>query len=122
MPIVAIVGASTDRTKFGNKAVRAYLRQGWDVRPVHPTESHVEGVPAVASLGDLRGPIDRVTFYLPPRVGIGLLSLVADLAPGEFWVNPGADSPELLDAARNLGLEPIQGCAILDVGESPAGL
>jgi predicted CoA-binding protein len=122
MPVVAVVGASSDRTKFGNKALRAYLRKGWDVRPVHPRESEIEGLPVVPSLRELGGPVDRVTLYVPPAVGITMLESVAELAPGEFWVNPGAESPELIQQAQELGLEPIIGCAILDIGESPAVL
>ena len=41
---VAIVGASADRRKFGNKAVRAYLRQGWKVYPVNPNRDEIEGI------------------------------------------------------------------------------
>ena len=35
-PTVAIIGASTDRSKFGNKSVRAHLQQGYEVFPVNP--------------------------------------------------------------------------------------
>ena len=72
MPRVAVVGASSDRNKFGNKALRAYVRQGWEVFPVHHKEPEIEGIPTVASLDGLEG-IDRVTFYVPPAIGIGML-------------------------------------------------
>lgn len=117
---VVVVGASADRSKYGNKAVRAYLRQGYRVIPLHPKESVIEGVPAVASLADIEGPVDRVTLYVPPAVGIKLLPQIAALAPKELWVNPGAESEELLSLARQLGFDPIEGCAILDIGETPA--
>jgi predicted CoA-binding protein len=67
MPSVAIVGASADRRKFGNKAVRAYQRRGWTVYPVHPTLGEIEGSKAYPSLRDVPGKIDRVALYLPPR-------------------------------------------------------
>ena len=122
MPSVAIVGASADRRKFGNKAVRAYQRQGWTVYPVHPALSEIEGLRAYASLREVPAPLDRVALYLPPELGLTVLPDLAAVEHGELFVNPGADSAELLRQARALGLEPIEACAIVDVGESPARL
>lgn len=119
---VAVVGASADRSKFSNKAIRAYLQQGWDVYPVNPKGGEIEGLRVFASLRDVTNRLDRVSIYLPPAVGIGLLPDVAAAAPAEFWVNPGAESDELLAEARRLGLDPIVACSIVAVGVSPASL
>ena len=120
MPSVAVIGASSARHKFGNKAVRAYLRQGWTVYPVNPNETTVEGLPAFPSLAALPGPVDRVSLYVPPAVGVALLDEIHDRQPAaELWVNPGAESDELLEKAERLGLTPIQACSIVDIGERP---
>jgi len=119
MPTVAVIGASTDRIKYGNKAVRAYVRQGYAVYPVNPNAATVEGLRSYPSVRDIPGPIDRVTLYLPPEVGITLLPDIAAKKPKEFFVNPGAESEELLAEARRLGLEPLMACSILAVGEAP---
>ncbi len=116
---VVVVGASTDRRKFGNKAVRAYLRQGWTVYPVNPHAEVIEGVRAYRSVDEVPGPVDRVTLYVPPEVGLELLPKIAKLRPKELFVNPGAESEALLARARELGLEPIVACSILDIGEHP---
>ncbi len=121
-PAVAIVGASNDRSKFGNKSVRAHLRAGYTVYPVHPTETRIEGLPAYRDLASLPGPVERVSMYVPPRVGVRLLDQIAALAPRELFLNPGSESPELVARARELGLEPILACSILDVGANPAEL
>jgi hypothetical protein len=121
-PAVAIVGASNDRSKYGNKSVRAHLRAGYTVYPVHPTESLVEGLPAYRDLASLPGPVERVSMYVPPHIGIRLLDQVAAVAPRELFLNPGSESPELVARARELGLDPILACSILDVGEDPARL
>jgi len=117
---VAVVGASADRSKFSNKAVRAHLDQGWEVFPVNPKAGTIEGLEAYASIGDVPAPIDRVTVYLPPHVGIDLLPDIAAARPSDVYINPGAESEELIERARSLGLEPILACSIVALGVSPA--
>ena len=70
---VAVIGASSDPRKFGNRAVRTFLRRGYDVLPVNPNETTIEGLRAWRSVADIPGPLDMVTFYVPPEIGLGLL-------------------------------------------------
>ncbi len=120
MPTVAVIGASNDRNKYGNKSLRAHLSEDYTVFPVNPNADNVEGLRAYASVADIPGPVDRVTVYVPPEVGIELLPDIADKSPAELFLNPGAESDELIEKARELGLEPIQACSITDLGHSPA--
>ncbi len=113
MPSIAVIGASNDRGKYGNRAVRAYQAQGWTVYPVNPREKTIEGLPAYASVGDLPGPVDRASLYVPPAVGIGLLDAIAARGAAELWVNPGSGSPELLARAEALGLQAVEACSII---------
>jgi uncharacterized protein len=118
---VAVVGAGSDRRKFGNKSVRAHLRAGFTVFPIHPTASTVEGLPAYRSVKDVPvKKLDRVTVYLPPSIGLTLLPDIAAVSPGEVWFNPGAESAELLTKARQFGLNIIAGCSIVNLGLSPS--
>jgi hypothetical protein len=121
VPVAVVVGANADRRKFGNKAVRAHLAAGYDVYPVHPTESVVEGRPVVRSVADVpAGHLDVVTLYLPPAVGRTVLPALAGRSVGTLILNPGADSPEVLAEARRLGLPAVRGCSIIAAGYSPA--
>lgn len=115
--VVAVVGASEDRSKFGNRAVRAYLRQGWSVAPVNPRGGVIEGLAVYPSLREVPRPVDRVALYLPPAIGIHVLPEIAALQPAEFFVNPGAEDEALIAEARRLGLDPILACAIVALGE-----
>ena len=117
---VAVVGASTDRRKFGNKGVRAFVQAGWRVFPVHPNELAVEGLPAAKSVADIAGPLDVVSLYVPAAVGLKLLPAIAAKRPGEVWINPGAESDALLAEAERLGLRAVETCSILRVGYRPA--
>src|SRR5262245_55605082 len=120
MPSIAVIGASSDRSKFGNKCVRAYLQEGWDVYPVNPRETEVEGRPVSKSiLGVPVEPIDRASICLPPAVGIKVLDEIAKKKVSEVWFNPGADAPEVLARARELGLKVVAACAIIAIGLSP---
>jgi uncharacterized protein len=115
-----VIGASSDRRKYGNKAVRAFRRAGHEVFPVNPHESEVEELRCFQRIADVPGPIDRATLYVPPDKGLDAVKEVAargDVA--EVWLNPGAESDELIAECRRLGFEPIQACSIVAIGERP---
>jgi predicted CoA-binding protein len=116
---VAIIGASTSRAKFGNKAVRAFRQAGYRVVPINPRHAEIEGERAYASVLDYPGPIDLATMYVPPEVGASVLEALARKGIGEVWFNPGADAPDVLTRARALGLRPVQACSILGLGLRP---
>ncbi len=120
MKTVAVVGASSDRRKFGNKAVRAFREAGYRVIPITPRHTEVEGEPAFPSVLDYPGTIDMATVYLPPAIGEQVVESLAQKGIGEVWFNPGADSPVVLTRARALGIRPIQACSIIGIGMSPA--
>ena len=122
MQTVAIIGASNDRQKYGNKAVRAFKAQGYEVYPVHPRETEVEGVRAWPSIRAVPVRPRKVSVYVPPPVLLRLLEDIAARGCDELWLNPGTESAEVLAAAERLGLKVIQACSILGVGMSPHDL
>lgn len=115
--VVAVVGASSDRRKFGNRAVRAFLHQGYDVKPVNPNEQTIEGLTVYPTIADVPGPVDVVSVYVPADVGIDLLDDIAAKQPAEVWINPGAESQALVARARALGLSPILACSMIGLGD-----
>jgi len=122
MKTVAVLGASNDRNKFGNKAVRAYHQQGFTVFPVNPKESTIESLPCFASIKDVPARPNLISVYLPPPVVAKLLPDIAAMGCDELWLNPGTESEEVLAAAAKLGLKVVQACSIIGVGLSPAVL
>ena len=122
MKTVAIIGASTDRAKFGNKAVRAFQQQGYTVFPVNPKEAEVEGLPAFKSIRDVPVRPQMISVYLPPPVLLKVLPDIAARGCDELWLNPGTESDEVLAEAERLGLPVIQACSIVAVGISPGKL
>jgi uncharacterized protein len=123
MSSIVVIGASSDRAKFGNKCVRAYALKGYHVYPVNPREAAIEGWPAFKSILDVPvDSVDRVSIYLPPAIGTRALDEVAQKKVSEVWLNPGADAPEVVKKARELGLNTICGCSIVAIGMSPSNL
>ena len=121
--VVAVIGASNNRSKFGNRAVRAYASRGYEVYPVNPRETVIEGHMAYASVNDVPVPeLDCISIYLPPAVGLKALDDIAKKPAKEVFFNPGADAPEVLDRARELGLPVVVGCSIIAVGVNPHAL
>lgn len=116
---VAIIGASTNRRKFGNKAVRAFRDGGWQVYPVNPDAKEVEGLRCYPSIRDVPEPIDRVSMYVPARAARTMLDDIAAKRPGEVFFNPGSDDPDLIRMAKEKGLNVIQACSIVNIGLRP---
>jgi len=122
MKTIAIIGASNDRAKFGNKAVRAFAQQGYEIFPVNPKETEIEGLPAFKSIRDVPVRPQMISVYLPPPVLLKVLPDIAARGCDELWLNPGTESDEVIAEAERLRLNVIQACSIVGVGVSPATL
>jgi len=120
MKTVAVIGASSNRDKFGNKAVRAFAQRGYTVIPINPAENNVEGYPAYRSVLDVPGHIDLATLYVAPPIGVQVMDDLAKKGIPEVWLNPGAYDRSVVDKAQSLGLKTVRQCSIIAIGESPA--
>jgi uncharacterized protein len=116
---VAVIGASSNRSKYGNKALRAFARQGYRVVAINPNEREVEGYATYPSVLDVPDHIDMATIYVQPDVAVGVIEQVARKGIPEVWLNPGADGDDAVARARELGVNAIQACSIMAIGDSP---
>lgn len=117
---IAVVGASQDRAKFGNKCVRAYAEAGFVVYPVNLRESEIEGLAVFTRLEELPTSPDRISIYLPPSKTGALLPQLGRHPSAEVWFNPGSATEEILERARQMGIDVRAGCSIVDIGLSPS--
>src|SRR4026209_2649322 len=122
MKTVAVIGASSDRRKFGNRAFRAYRDDGSQEIPINPNQSSVEGVSTYPSVMDVPEQIDMATVYVPPEIGITLLEGFERKQIAEVWINPGAESDQLIAEARRRKLNVIEACSIVGIGRNPYSL
>ncbi len=116
---VAVIGASGNRQKFGNKALRAFEHRGYTVIAINPNETQVEGHTTYPTVLDYPGAIDMATVYVPADTGVRVMEDLKQKGVPEVWLNPGADEPPVVQRARQLGLHVIQACSIVGIGEAP---
>lgn len=119
-PTVAVLGASTDRSKFGNKSVRAHAAAGYRVYPVNLSGGEIEGHAAYRTLAEVPGELDRISVYLPPAVTRTLLDEIAERGAAEVWFNPGSADGSVREAAAGRGIPVRDGCSIVDIGLTPS--
>jgi predicted CoA-binding protein len=105
----AVVGASNDRRKYGNKVLRAFLQNQKEVFPVNPHEAEIEGLPCYPELGSLPEPVHGAAIVTPPEVTEDIIEQAARAGIRHVWIQPGAESPWALERAEELGLNAVGG-------------
>lgn len=119
----AVVGASDDRAKFGNKVLRCYWDHGLTAYPVNPKRATVEGQPCFSKLADVPGPLHGVSLITQPDVGETIVEEAAALGIERLWFQPGSESPRALAAARRHKMSVIAGgpCVLVELPRRPRG-
>jgi predicted CoA-binding protein len=101
---IAVVGVSRDKTKFGNTAFTELAARGYQVFAVHPTAQEVAGAHCYPNLAALRGQVDGALVIVSPQQAVSVLREAAAIGLKNVWLQQGAESPEALALARDLGL------------------
>lgn len=114
----AVVGASTERRKYGNRCLRCYLQDGREVHPVHPSADEVEGRRAYARLSDLPARPHGVTIVTPPPVTEEVVEEAVELGIEHLWMQLGAESAAAVERAEAAGIQVIAGgpCLLVELG------
>jgi uncharacterized protein len=111
-----VVGASSDRDKYGNKVLRAYQQKNMRAIPVNPKEKEIEGVPCVASVMDLPPGAKSISIITPPPVTEQVVEMAIRKRIDNIWMQPGAESKAAVEKCRQSGINVIaDGSCILVV-------
>jgi len=103
----AVVGASIDRSKYGNKVLRCFQQHGREVYPINARAAEVEGLKAYPSLASLPVPVKAISVITPPAITEQVVQEAAAAGVTHIWMQPGAESNQAIRTAEALGMSVI---------------
>jgi predicted CoA-binding protein len=114
----AVVGASVDRSKYGNKVLRCYQQHGKEVYPINARATEVEGLKAYPSLASLPVRARAISIITPPAITEQVVRDAAAAGVTHVWMQPGAESDAAIREAEALGMTVIAGgpCLLVVLG------
>lgn len=116
----AVVGASRDRSKIGNRVLQAYIQHDRPAYPINPSTKRLEGLDCFPDLKSVPVPVHGVSIITPPEVAESIVEQAAELGIKHLWFQPGAESDAAIDRAHELGMNVIYGgpCLLVVIGYS----
>lgn len=102
-----VVGASSNRQKFGNRILRCYMQHGKRAIPVNPNETEIEGVACVKDVESLPAEVKSISMITPPAVTEQLVPRAIARGIENIWMQPGAESPAAVALCREKGVNVI---------------
>ena len=110
---IAVVGVSRSGRKFGNTAYRELKAKGYQVVPVHPQASNIEGDRAVSSLAALDAPVDGVLIVVPPHETEQVVREAEAAGINRVWMQQGSQSDAAIEYCRERGMRVVANECIL---------
>jgi uncharacterized protein len=120
-PIWAVVGASNDRSKFGNRIYRTLRDAGYKVYAVNPREEEIEGDKAYKWVSDLPEAPTVVDMVIPPRFALSTVQQAKEIGAKAIWFQPGSEDPEAIQWAKENDLDVIESCILVHHVQNPQG-
>ncbi len=116
-PAFAVIGASKNREKFGNKVLRCYMENKFVVYPVNPVESQIEGLNCFISIAELPDTVKSISVVTPPTVTEQVVEEAYIKGINNIWMQPGAESKAAIEKCQNYGINCIAGgpCILVEL-------
>ena len=109
----AVVGATTDTTKYGNEIFRTLISRGYEVYPVNPRLKELEGTKCYPSLSNIPVKVDVVNFVVPPPVTEEILKECKELELDRIWLQPGSESEAAVAFCDENNLKVVHGVCVM---------
>ena len=93
--LIALVGASNDPKKYGNKILLDLVSKGYNVVPINSKEDTIAGIKSYKNILDLKEPPSIINFVVPPSIGLQITKELVKNNLDNYWYQPGAESEEI---------------------------
>jgi predicted CoA-binding protein len=109
----AVIGATDNAEKYGNRIFKNLTSRGYEVYPVNPNLKEIEGVKCYPSLADIPVKVDVVDFVVPPKVTESILKECKKLGLDHIWLQPGSESDAAIAFCRDNKLKVVYGTCVM---------
>lgn len=110
---IAVAGVSRQPNQAANAVFRKLKRSGYEVFPINPRASEVEGSTCYSEVGAVPGHLDGVVIATSPEVSAQIVRQCKDHRVARVWLHrsfgDGSVSDEAVRACRAAGIDCIVG-------------
>ena len=92
---IALIGASTNKEKFGYKILIDLDSKGHVVIPINKREAEIEGKKVFKTVNERTDCPSISNFVGPPHIGLAITRDLVESGYDNFWYQPGAESDEI---------------------------
>ncbi len=110
---VAVVGASENRARYSNRAMRKLQEHGYVPVPISRTGDAILGFPSYRSVASIPDPVDTVTMYLGPERQQPVIQDILAIKPRRVIFNPGAENPAAAIMLQQHGIATLEACTLV---------
>ena len=113
-----VIGASSNRSKYGNKVLRVYLQHNKKVYPVNPHEKSIEGLNCIADVAHLPADVKSISIITPPSITEKIVQQAIAKQIENIWMQPGAESDQAIKQCKQHGINVIANgpCILVTLG------
>lgn len=107
-----VIGASENRDRYSNMAIRELRTHGHEVVAVGIKKGQVEDVfieTEITSIND----IHTISIYLNPERQQAFYNQLLQLKPNRIIFNPGTENATFQQLAKNSGVEVLEACTLV---------
>ena len=109
-----VVGDVLNPSKYAYKILNSLKTEGFNAAGMNPS---VENEEIYNNLSDIPYNVEVLDLCINPYKGIKIIHEAHELKIDKVLIQPGAESPEIIDFCKSNGIQVIEGCALVELSK-----